>query len=125
ELRAPYGAWEARGRVDPGGGWRPRPLLAVLRWGLLALAHLGLALRVRQTGAVWPLAVVAALLLLAVRRRLRPLAWSALAGLSIVEARALGLSGPGGDLALLHAGTLDGGGMPRRSPRAPGARWPG
>ena len=33
---APYGSWAARGRVDPGGGWRmPPPLFAAVRIALI------------------------------------------------------------------------------------------
>jgi predicted DCC family thiol-disulfide oxidoreductase YuxK len=35
--RAPYGSWDARGRVDPGGGWTYRPFLLAIVRVLLAL----------------------------------------------------------------------------------------
>jgi predicted DCC family thiol-disulfide oxidoreductase YuxK len=36
---APYGSWAARGRVDPGGGWRMPPDLFAVAWVLMALGY--------------------------------------------------------------------------------------
>ena len=36
---APYGSWAARGRVDPGGGWRMPPALFAAAWIVLALSY--------------------------------------------------------------------------------------
>jgi predicted DCC family thiol-disulfide oxidoreductase YuxK len=36
---APYGSWAARGRVDPGGGWRMPPALFATAWVVLALFY--------------------------------------------------------------------------------------
>jgi predicted DCC family thiol-disulfide oxidoreductase YuxK len=36
---APYGSWAARGRVDPGGGWRMPPAVFAAAWGVLALSY--------------------------------------------------------------------------------------
>ena len=37
--RAPYGSWEARGRPDPGGGWRMDPGLLRVIWILMAVGY--------------------------------------------------------------------------------------
>jgi predicted DCC family thiol-disulfide oxidoreductase YuxK len=37
---APYGSWAARGRVDPGGGWRMPPALFAAAWSVLALGYI-------------------------------------------------------------------------------------
>jgi len=37
--RAPFGSWEARGRVDPGGGWRFTPSLFAAAWIVMALGY--------------------------------------------------------------------------------------
>ncbi len=36
---APYGSWAARGRVDPGGGWRMPPAIFAAAWIVLALTY--------------------------------------------------------------------------------------
>ncbi len=36
---APYGSWSARGRVDPGGGWRFPPPIFFVAWLLMALGY--------------------------------------------------------------------------------------
>jgi predicted DCC family thiol-disulfide oxidoreductase YuxK len=36
---APYGSWAARGRADPGGGWRMPPALFAAAWIVLALSY--------------------------------------------------------------------------------------
>jgi predicted DCC family thiol-disulfide oxidoreductase YuxK len=36
---APYGSWAARGRVDPGGGWRMPPGIFLVAWILMALGY--------------------------------------------------------------------------------------
>ncbi len=36
---APYGSWAARGRVDPGGGWRMPPALFAAVWIMLAMSY--------------------------------------------------------------------------------------
>lgn len=37
--RAPYGSWEARGRPDPGGGWRMAEHIFLLAWVLMAVGR--------------------------------------------------------------------------------------
>ena len=37
--RAPYGSWSARGRVDPGGGWRMPPAIFAAAWVVMSLAY--------------------------------------------------------------------------------------
>ena len=37
--RAPFGSWEARGRVDPGGGWRFTPSLFAAAWIVMAVGY--------------------------------------------------------------------------------------
>jgi len=36
---APYGSWAARGRADPGGGWRMTPAIFAAAWVLMALGY--------------------------------------------------------------------------------------
>jgi predicted DCC family thiol-disulfide oxidoreductase YuxK len=36
---APYGSWAARGRVDPGGGWRMPPAIFAAAWIVLAVGY--------------------------------------------------------------------------------------
>jgi predicted DCC family thiol-disulfide oxidoreductase YuxK len=36
---APFGAWAARGRADPGGGWRMPPTIFAAAWVLMALGY--------------------------------------------------------------------------------------
>lgn len=36
---APYGSWAARGRPDPGGGWKMRPSIFFAAWVLMALGY--------------------------------------------------------------------------------------
>jgi predicted DCC family thiol-disulfide oxidoreductase YuxK len=36
---APYGSWAARGRLDPGGGWRLAPELRACAWLLMAVGY--------------------------------------------------------------------------------------
>lgn len=37
--RAPFGSWEARGRIDPGGGWRFTPSVFAAAWILMAVGY--------------------------------------------------------------------------------------
>jgi predicted DCC family thiol-disulfide oxidoreductase YuxK len=37
--RAPYGSWDARGRQDPGGGWRFAPSLFAAAWIVMAIGY--------------------------------------------------------------------------------------
>jgi predicted DCC family thiol-disulfide oxidoreductase YuxK len=37
--RAPYGAWAARGRTDPGGGWAMPPMLFGAAWVVMAVGY--------------------------------------------------------------------------------------
>jgi predicted DCC family thiol-disulfide oxidoreductase YuxK len=37
--RAPYGSWEARGRLDPGGGWRFTPSIFAAAWIVMAVGY--------------------------------------------------------------------------------------
>lgn len=36
---APYGSWAARGRIDPGGGWRMPPGIFAVAWILMAVGY--------------------------------------------------------------------------------------
>jgi predicted DCC family thiol-disulfide oxidoreductase YuxK len=49
---APYGAWAARGRPDPGGGWRLPDRLHDAAWLVVGLSHL-LAGLATTTSATW------------------------------------------------------------------------
>lgn len=42
---APYGSWAARGRLDPGGGWRMPPAIFAAAWIVFALGY--------ATGGAW------------------------------------------------------------------------
>ncbi|MDP6943851.1 MAG: DUF393 domain-containing protein, partial [Myxococcota bacterium] len=82
---APYGAWTARGRPDPGGGWRLPDRLHDAAWLVVGLAHLlsGLA---AVTSEVWTLTATPvdwvicganlAFVPLSLVTRLRPLAFA-------------------------------------------------
>jgi predicted DCC family thiol-disulfide oxidoreductase YuxK len=77
---SPYGSWDARGRVDPGGGWRRAAWHVELGWVLFALACLARAATWLAEPA-WPMQRLFALGLLApiaglLVPRLRPLGWS-------------------------------------------------
>jgi predicted DCC family thiol-disulfide oxidoreductase YuxK len=37
--RAPYGSWAARGRLDPGGGWRLPPPIFLAAWVVMSLGY--------------------------------------------------------------------------------------
>lgn len=37
--RAPYGSWDARGRLDPGGGWRFTPSVFAAAWIVMAVGY--------------------------------------------------------------------------------------
>jgi predicted DCC family thiol-disulfide oxidoreductase YuxK len=37
--RAPYGSWDARGRLDPGGGWRFTPSIFAAAWVVMAVGY--------------------------------------------------------------------------------------
>lgn len=37
--RAPYGSWDARGRIDPGGGWRFTPSIFAAAWIVMAVGY--------------------------------------------------------------------------------------
>jgi predicted DCC family thiol-disulfide oxidoreductase YuxK len=109
--RAPCGAWDARGRADPGGGWRfPRGIFG-FAWLLLAVTY-GLRGAVGLRAAPTDASALALLAFapLALFARTRPLAW-------IAAAAALVARDPGA--LLLHALAFDPGWIPaRRDDRA-------
>ena len=81
---APYGSWSARGRVDPGGGWRMPPSLFATAWIVLALSYtydgyrkLGSFSSSEGNVLFWiVLAVELAFAPLALLSRLRPWLWT-------------------------------------------------
>jgi predicted DCC family thiol-disulfide oxidoreductase YuxK len=109
--RAPYGAWDARGRPDPSGVWRFPAGIFGFVWLLLGAIYAvrgAVAIRAAPTdaGALALLAFAP----LALFARTRPLAWLAAAG-------AVAARNPGA--LLLHALAFDPGWIPpRRDGRA-------
>ncbi len=91
---APYGAWSARGRDDPGGGWRMPPWIHGALWVCLiaGYAYTGVT-KLIGGGMPYELLVVAP----ALWRRSRPWLWVGLAVAELVRVS------PGGLLLLLFA----------------------
>lgn len=108
----PYGSWAARGRADPGGGWRLPRWVFIAAWIALGTAHLfrgWLTLaEPTRSASVWAvLAVDLAFAPLALVGRVRPWLW--LVSLATIT------SAP---LALLHLLALDPRWVtPRRGPQ--------
>ena len=118
-LPAPFGSWDARGRVDPGGGWTFRPGVRAAIALLWALTQLRATIEApRYAGdpvtlllACLPITFVS--IALVWRRRAWP--WlGALVSLALVIA--LGADRPRLELALLYLFTFDPAWVPRRSP---------
>lgn len=121
---APYGSLAAIGRADPGGAWRFPPRAFGLAWIALALgtASMGILHGIRPEGperlaAIRPLvlAVELGFAPLALVRRARPLAWTALLALGLARIAAGDLT-PAFVLAL--ALTFDPAWIPARADRA-------
>ncbi|MCE9595818.1 MAG: DCC1-like thiol-disulfide oxidoreductase family protein [Planctomycetes bacterium] len=100
--RAPYGSWPARGRVDPGGGWRFRPWLFVTVWVFWVAFH-GLAAFVewRRGDAfvashAWLFGLRVAFVLAALSSKTRPIAWIVLVASMILGWRELAHGDDGG-----------------------------
>jgi predicted DCC family thiol-disulfide oxidoreductase YuxK len=114
---APYGSLSARGRGDPGGGWRLRPAVFALAWILMAGGHSAHALSglpQRSGGAVlaqvvehpaWPLELLAAPLALV--PSVRPWLWLALVLLNLQRVVLFGPAEPALGLLMLHFFTFD------------------
>lgn len=82
--RAPYGSWDARGRVDPDGGWRAPVWVFPLALVFLALGTLGLSVGgYLAHGFTWQTSAAAVLALFLFVPRARPWAWCGLFGLSL------------------------------------------
>lgn len=116
---APFGSCDARGRIDPGGGWTARRALALAAWLLLAVAQATAALH--ALGAAPHPAVRSFALFqlafgpLALVPRLRPWLWL----VSLVATLALHASGAAPTslgMVMLHLFTFDPAWIPRRSP---------
>ncbi|HWG44725.1 MAG TPA: hypothetical protein VN688_18260, partial [Gemmataceae bacterium] len=87
---APYGSWAARGRIDPGGGWRMLPVLFAAAWIVLALGYSyngymklvspswGDGTTLSRVGMGTALTLELAFAPLALVPRLRPWLWSAM-----------------------------------------------
>jgi predicted DCC family thiol-disulfide oxidoreductase YuxK len=118
---APYGSWDARGRLDPGGGWRFPPLLSACASLVLAatVAYDGIAgLRTGpEETSGWGLVLLYVEVLyapLSLVPRLRPWAWLALAVAN--GGRLLsGDPGPGWGIWALQGFAFDPGWIPRRT----------
>ncbi len=105
--RAPYGSWDARGRPDPGGGWRFPPGLFAFAWVLLVgVCGVRGALALRATPLDPAALALVACVPLALFAGTRPLAWLLAAAAHV----ALGAPEP----LLLHALALDPGWIPAR-----------
>lgn len=116
---APFGSWSARGRADLVGGWRyPMPLWTLAWIALVACALLDAIAKLGARGA-WPEGVALRGLLwtavgvdlalgpLALAARARPWIWTASLALQVALFAALGRSGAGAGLLLLHAFAFD------------------
>jgi predicted DCC family thiol-disulfide oxidoreductase YuxK len=119
--RAPYGSWDARGRLDPGGGWTFHPAWLAATGLLWALTQLHAAVETPSRTS-HPLTLMLACLPItfvgiALFWRRRPRPWLAALGF---EALVLALGGDRFrlDLALLYLFTFDPAWIPRRSPEA-------
>lgn len=129
---APYGSWAARGRVDPGGGWRMREGVFLAGWILLAAAYAwsgylklrdpawltGAALAPLGGAAPWVARGVIAAELgfvpLALARRLRPWLWTLLLAVDLALLPFDHLAGASARLALLLLFTFDPAWVPPR-----------
>jgi predicted DCC family thiol-disulfide oxidoreductase YuxK len=81
---APYGSWSARGRDDPGGGWRMPPELYAAAWALLAIGYV----------AGGHMFVGLGVALLVLNEPLRPWLWGALLAWALLSANTgVGLAG--------------------------------
>ena len=123
----PFGSWDARGRIDPRGGWTRPPWLGDAAWlwlallhGLRAASHLGdVALTPAEAEFRWLSAVTICFEIFFVaaffRRRWRPAAWIALTLWLIGSLGASGLESGSVALLVLHAFAADPGWWPGRS----------
>jgi predicted DCC family thiol-disulfide oxidoreductase YuxK len=108
---APFGSWDARGRLDPGGGWRFPPKVFALAWVLASLVYTAVGITRLQrlepslTLIYLPLALVTLV---------RPWLWLAMAVLHVGRVALLGASDPVIGLLALHALTFDPGWIPGR-----------
>jgi predicted DCC family thiol-disulfide oxidoreductase YuxK len=116
---APFGSWAARGRVDPGGGWRLRDELLPAAWVLLALAHAAAGLEALRASRHTFVLAAAGLQLafgpLALVRRIRPWLWLT-ALVAYVALAVAGIVPPSLGMVLLHLFTFDPAWVPRRAP---------
>jgi predicted DCC family thiol-disulfide oxidoreductase YuxK len=111
---APYGSWDARGRVDPAGGWRMPRWLPPAAWAVLAAGHVfegWTRLAQPAAGLPRPLEVAVAVLQLAfaplaLSRRLRPWLWAALFGVRVLLAP-FSSADLGAGILLLHLLAFD------------------
>lgn len=110
---APYGSWAARGRPDPGGGWRFPAGLRALAWLLLIAAYgmmatHGLSSRSWRDGSAYVLFVApVVLLLLCLSRPTRPWGWAGLLAIQLVVLIAIGTLGTASLMIVLHVLTFD------------------
>jgi predicted DCC family thiol-disulfide oxidoreductase YuxK len=112
---APFGAWSARGREDPAGGWRMSPRVFGAAWAVMALgyAHSGYGRLVNlPEGAVglatWSVAGMELLFApLALFARARPWLWLLLLGSQAARIALSGSTGPSMAMVMLHLFTFD------------------
>lgn len=133
---APYGSWPARGRADPGGGWRMPANVRGLTWLALSLSWIHAAWSLLEAPgfgqggaiaalagylrgsvgvvAIWPAAVeifvftvAAAFVPMSLGARTRPLVWTLGLLTQLVLAPAIGAPGYSAALVLLHALAFD------------------
>lgn len=102
--RRPYGAWEARGRVDPDGGWRAPKGFATLAFFFLFLVQAKLGLRELEEG--WTFLAWLVFLLLPTLLFARPFGWACLFGTCVASILLRGEPTDFG-LALLHLLAFD------------------
>jgi predicted DCC family thiol-disulfide oxidoreductase YuxK len=121
QTTAPFGSWDARGRIDPGAGWAFRRALRLAVWILLAMAQAAAGLHAFATGATRdPLVLGLAGLQLvfgpfALIRSVRPWLWLTTIGLHLAVA-AIGPMPLSLGMVLLYLFTFDPSWVPRRAP---------
>jgi predicted DCC family thiol-disulfide oxidoreductase YuxK len=107
---SPFGSWDARGRVDPGSGWRLPPTVYATTWFLMVLGvvHAGLAAVVPPSSVVASLLTAAAIIAtLLLWPRMRRLLWVALLGVQLAALAFIDARGLNAGLFLLQPFTFD------------------
>lgn len=112
---APFGAWSARGRADPAGGWRMPPRIFGAAWAVMAVGYSSSGYRGLMAfpgGAArlvaWVVPCVELLFTpLALFARARPWLWLLLLGSQAWRIALSGSAEPGMAMVMLHLFTFD------------------